>query len=77
MRRAHRMPPSKEEKVALAMGRLLSDLTLDLEAVGKYLGTAQPYIIYRRALEVLESAEYNNEVAEYREIGKYYADRLL
>ena len=77
MRRAHRLPVSKEEKVALSIGRLLSDLTLDLEAVGKYLGTAQPYIIYRRALEVLESAEYNNEVAEYREIGKYYANKLL
>ena len=68
---------SKEEKVAISIGRLLSDFTLDLEAIGKYLGTAQPYILYSRAVEVLESAQYNSEVAEYREIGKYYANRLL
>lgn len=68
---------SKEEKVAIAIGKLLSDFTLDLEAIGKYLGTAQPYILYSRAVEVLESAQYNSEVAEYREIGKYYANRLL
>ena len=78
MRRAHRLQASKEEKTAIAIGKLLSDFALDLEAVGKYLGTAQPYIIYRRAVEVLESAQYNQEVAEYREIGKYYGtDRLL
>ena len=78
MRRIGTARASKEEKTAIAIGRLLSDFALDLEAVGKYLGTAQPYIIYRRAVEVLESAEYNQEVAEYREIGKYYGtDRLL
>jgi len=76
--RRHTLPASKEEKVAISIGKLLSDFALDLEAVGKYLGTAQPYIIYRRAIEVLESAEYNKEVAEYREIGKYYgSDRIL
>ena len=76
--RRHKLPASKEEKTAIAIGRLLSDFALDLEAIGKYLGTAQPYIIYRRAVEVLESAQYNQEVAEYREIGKYYGtDRLL
>ena len=78
MRRAQKLPASKEEKTAIAIGRLLSDFALDLEAVGKYLGTAQPYIIYRRAVEVLESAQYNSEVAEYREIGQYYGnDRLF
>jgi hypothetical protein len=76
--RRHSLPASKEEKTAIAIGKLLSDYGLDLEAVGKYLGTAQPYIVYRRAVEVLESAQYNQEVAEYREIGKYYgSDRLL
>lgn len=68
---------SKEEKVATTIGKLLSDFSLDLEAVGKYLATANAYIIYNRALAVLEATEYNKEVAEYREIGKYYADRLL
>jgi hypothetical protein len=78
MRRINTTRTSKEEKTAIAIGKLLSDFALDLEAVGKYLGTAQPYIIYRRAVEVLESAQYNSEVAEYREIGKYYGnDRLI
>jgi hypothetical protein len=77
MRRAIRLGTSKEEKVAVTIGKLLSDFTLDLEAIGKYLATANPHLIYARALEVLESAEYNKEVAEYREIGKYYSDRLF
>jgi hypothetical protein len=67
---------SKEEKVANAIGKLLTDFTLDLEAVGKYLATAQPYVIYARALEVLEATEYNKTVEEYREIGRYYAKQL-
>ena len=72
------MPPSKEEKVALAIGKLLSDFSLDLEAVGKHLALSNPFVIYARAVEVLEATQYNKEVAEYREIGKYYGnDRLL
>lgn len=71
------LPTSKEEKVAIAMGKLISDFTLDLEAVGKYLATANPYIIYTRTLAVLEATEYNKEVAEYREIGKYYGNELF
>ena len=67
---------SKEEKVAVTIGRLLSDFTLDLEAIGKYLATANPHLLYARAIEVLESAEYNQTVQEYREIGNYYSDRL-
>ena len=74
--RGLRIGISKEEKVALSIGKLLSDFSLDLEAVGKYLATAQPYVIYARVLEVLDSTEYNKTVAEYREIGKYYANEL-
>ena len=77
MLRGLRMPPSKEEKVAVAIGKLLSDYALDLEAVGKYLAIAQPYLIYARAVEVLEATQYNKEVAEYREMGKYYGDGLF
>ena len=77
MRRAIKLGMSKEEKIALTIGRLLSDFTLDLEAIGKYLAVSNPHLIYARALEILESAEYNKTVAEYREIGKYYSDRLF
>ena len=77
IRRGLRVPPSKEEKVAVAIGKVLSDFSLDLEAVGKYLAVSQPYTIYRRAVEVLEAAEYNKNTAEYREMGKYYGDGLF
>lgn len=73
-RRGLKLPPSKEEKTAIAIGRLLSDFSLDLEAIGKYLATTQPYVVYARAIEVLEATEYNKEVAEYREMGKYYGN---
>ena len=72
-----RVPPSKEEKVAMAIGKLLSDFSLDLEAVGRHLAISNPYVVYSRALEVLEATEYNKTVAEYRETGKYYADKLF
>lgn len=58
MRRAKRLPISQEEKVAKKIGKELSDFTLDLEAVGRYLSD-QPHIIYSRAIEVLEATEYN------------------
>ena len=74
--RSLRLGISKEEKVATSIGRLLSDFSLDLEAVGRYLAVAQPHVIYVRALEVLEATEYNKTVAEYREIGKYYGNTL-
>ena len=68
---------TKEEKVAVAIGTMLSDFSLDLESIGKYLAIAQPHVIYARVLEVLEATEYNRTVAEYREIGKYYGNQLF
>ena len=60
---------TKEEKVAHKIGKELSDFTLDLDSIGFYLAQAQPYTILRRAIEVLESAEYNREQIE---IGKQH-----
>ena len=74
--RSIRLGTSKEEKVAQVISRVLSDFSLDLEAVGYYLAKAIPYTIFRRAEEVLESAQHNNEVAEYNTRGKHYNDRL-
>ena len=74
--RGLRIGISKEEKVAVSIGKLLSDFSLDLEAVGRYLATAQPYVIYARVLEVLDATEYNKTMSEYREIGKYYGNNL-
>ena len=55
---------TKEEKIAHKIGKELSDFTVDLDAIGFYLAHAQPYTILRRAIEVLESAEYNRERIE-------------
>jgi hypothetical protein len=59
-----KLAKSPEEKVANKITLLLSDLTLDLEALGLYIARIAPHIIYRRALEVLEAMEYNKEVQE-------------
>jgi len=59
-----KLAKSKEEKLAAKIIVLLSDLSLDLEAVGLYLARTAPHIIYRRGLEVLEAMEYNKEVQE-------------
>ena len=66
---------SKEERVAIAIGKTLTDFTLDLEAVGFYLAR-QPYLIFRRSMEILDSAEYQSEGIEYNTRGKYYRDRI-
>jgi hypothetical protein len=54
----------------------MSDFSLDLEAVGKYLAIGTPYIIYRRALEVLEAMEFNKQVVEYNEQRGQYDEQL-
>ena len=55
---------SNEEKVALKMGNLLSDFRLDLEAVGFYLNRVNPFTVYRRIVEVVDSAEYQADHQE-------------
>jgi hypothetical protein len=67
---------TKEEKTAIAIGKLLSDFHLDLEKVGVYLAKATPYLIFRRALEVLESAEFQLDTVEQNRI-EYNHDRLF
>ena len=75
--RSLRIPTSQEERVAKSIGDLLSDFSLDLEQVGKYIAVAVPYVVYARTVEVLEAAQYNKEVAEYREITRSYANDKL
>ena len=65
---------TKEEKVAIAIGKLLSDFYLDLEKVGYYLARATPYLIYRRSLEVLESAQFQQDQVEQNKL-EYRGDR--
>jgi hypothetical protein len=77
MARGRRLPITPEERVARKIGKELSDFSLDLEAIGKYLGTAQPYTIYVRAVEVLEAAQYNREIAKYNDKFKEYESDTL
>ena len=67
---------SKEEKAVAKITTIMSDFSLDLEAVGKYLAIGTPYIIYRRALEVLEAMEFNKQVVEYNEQRGQYDEQL-
>jgi hypothetical protein len=47
---------SNEEKVAIKIGTLLSDFRLDLESVGFYLSRVNPFTVYRRIAESVESS---------------------
>lgn len=67
---------TKEEKAAVAIGKLLSDFHLDLEKVGYHLAKSTPYLIYRRALEVLDSAQFQLDTVEQNRI-EYNHDRLF
>jgi flagellin-specific chaperone FliS len=77
MMRRLQLPTSNEEKVAKKIGTILSDFSLDLEQVGKYIAVALPYTVYARAVEVLEAANYNKDVAEYNEMHKLYPEKLF
>jgi hypothetical protein len=70
------VPTTKEEKVAVAISKLLSDFHLDLEKVGYHLAKSTPYLIYRRSLEVLESAQFQLDTVEQNRI-EYNHDRLF
>ena len=67
---------SNEEKVAEKIGVLLSDFHLDLEKVGVYMSKVLPYLVFRRALEVLESADFQLDLVEQKRI-QYNHDRLF
>jgi hypothetical protein len=72
-----RVGMTSEERAARKIGVVLSDFGLDLEAVGYHLAHSNPYVVYSRAIEVLDSARYNKDVAEYYQQGGYYDDRLF
>jgi hypothetical protein len=67
---------TKEEKVAEKIGVLLSDFNLDLEKVGVYMSRSLPYLVFRRGLEVLESAQFQLDTVEQKRV-EYNHDRLF
>ena len=56
---------SEAEKVAMKIGKLINDLTLDLEQVGIYLAR-DTMITYNRLKNIIEAAEYEKEMTEFR-----------
>lgn len=67
---------TKEEKIAERISVLLSDLNLDLEKVGYYIARNTPYLIFNRAIEVLESANFQKPIIDEIREGMY-DDRLF
>lgn len=57
--RRHRL--TDEEKVAMRLASLVSDLRLDIEQVGEYLAVIAPTVSYNRLITIAESAQYHKE----------------
>jgi hypothetical protein len=49
---------TKEEKVAIQLSNVLSDLRLDLDLIGQYLAESSPNVIYNRLITIADSAEH-------------------
>jgi len=56
---------TEEEKVAMKLGNMVSDLRVDLELVGEYLAKSQPYVVYNRLQVIAESAKETKEGTNY------------
>lgn len=61
-----RLHKTSEEKVASKIAKELSDFTLDLDSIGFYLARSMPYVIFRRAMEVLEACEHQREIVDLK-----------
>jgi len=59
---------TNEEKTAVKIANLMTDFTLDIEKVGYHLARSTPYLLFRRAMEVLESAEYQVDTVEQNRV---------
>jgi hypothetical protein len=66
--RRHRL--TDEEKVAMRLSALVSDLRLDVEQVGEYLAQIAPTVSYNRLITIAESAQYYKE-EKYNERHQY------
>lgn len=48
---------SEEEKVAMRLSAIVSDVRLDLDKVGVYLARISPMVSYNRLIVIAESAQ--------------------
>lgn len=76
MARGRKVPASTEEKVAIKIGKEVSDFTLDLEAVGRYLAKALPYTVFVRAMTILEAGQFYREETERNKYGYTHRDDI-
>jgi len=63
---------TKEERVAMRIGDLLSDFKLDLDKVGEYIARSNAYTVYRRFEEVAEAAMCERDGIEDIRNGLFY-----
>ena len=59
---------TEEEKVAKTIAKHLVNLELDLEMVGRYLGSIVSRVAYNRLRVIAESAEYERNSYEQNNI---------
>ena len=61
-----RRTKTEEEKAGIKLANIVSDVRLDLDEVGVYLGRYAPTISYNRLLLIAESAEFEKENIDVR-----------
>jgi hypothetical protein len=66
MKETMRRIKTDEEKAAIKLATIVSDVRLDLDVVGVYLGRYAPTISYNRLLLIAESAEFEKENIDVR-----------
>ena len=71
MARGRKLPPSKEEKVAVKLSDIVNDYTLDIEEVGRNLARVSPLVSYNRVIEIAEVAQLERE-GKLDELNKLY-----
>ena len=59
---------TEEEKVAKAIAKLIVNLELDIEQVGRYIARFVSRVAYNRLRTIVESAEYERERNERNNI---------
>jgi hypothetical protein len=66
MREPMRRIKTEEEKAATKLATIVSDVRLDLDEVGIYLGRYAPAVSYNRLMLIAESAEFEKENIDVR-----------
>jgi hypothetical protein len=71
MARGRRLPPSKEEKIAVKLSDIVNEYTLDIEEVGRNFARVAPLVSYNRVIDIAEVAQLERE-GKLDELNKLY-----